>query len=160
MLHFLMFMLQKTASSSNFIFVNEMKIWKEAQSFCREHHTDLASVRNHAENEQIRMMLSQNQHTWIGLNRKSWSWTDGRFNPFTHWHTNNNEPNGDLSSTCVLIHQNQWEDRPCDTTLYFVCKQGEDKTTNQSNINSLTVFLFRTSVNSRAAHFILKCIFP
>ncbi|XP_051245138.1 macrophage mannose receptor 1-like isoform X2 [Dicentrarchus labrax] len=104
-------------TSSSFIYVNESKTWSEAQSYCREHYTDLASVRNQAENDQIENM-NQNRSVWIGLYRDSWKWSDGSPTSFTYW--NNNEPNGDYA--CAVIHNGRWEDYDCDTTLYFVCE--------------------------------------
>uniref|UniRef100_A0A8C4F7R3 C-type lectin domain-containing protein n=1 Tax=Dicentrarchus labrax TaxID=13489 RepID=A0A8C4F7R3_DICLA len=110
----------ETVTSSSFIYVNESKTWSEAQSYCREHYTDLASVRNQAENDQIENM-NQNRSVWIGLYRDSWKWSDGSPTSFTYW--NNNEPNGDYA--CAVIHNGRWEDYDCDTTLYFVCEIGE-----------------------------------
>nr|XP_046271756.1 C-type mannose receptor 2-like [Scatophagus argus] len=107
-----------TVSSPSFILVNESKNWTEAQSYCRKHHTDLASVRNQSENDQLKTMV-QNQHTWIGLYRDSWKWSDGSHISFTHWNTDNNEPND--NTPCVLLHQGRWEDKACTTKLYFVC---------------------------------------
>ncbi|XP_045886735.1 uncharacterized protein LOC123957741 [Micropterus dolomieu] len=61
----------ETVTSSSFIFVNDLKTWSEAQSYCREHYTDLASVRNRTENAQINK-LAQYKPIWIGLYRDSW----------------------------------------------------------------------------------------
>uniref|UniRef100_A0A8P4G0C1 C-type lectin domain-containing protein n=1 Tax=Dicentrarchus labrax TaxID=13489 RepID=A0A8P4G0C1_DICLA len=108
-------------TSSSFIFVNGPKTWKQAQSYCREeHYTDLASVRNQAENDQIENM-NQTRSVWIGLYRDSWKWSDGSPTSFTYW--NNNEPNGDYA--CAVIHNGRWEDCDCDTGLFFVCEIGD-----------------------------------
>ncbi|XP_026054862.1 macrophage mannose receptor 1-like [Carassius auratus] len=61
-------------SSKGFVPVQEQKNWIEAQKHCREKHTDLASVRNESENEQIKNLTSPNQ-AWIGLQR-FWVWSD------------------------------------------------------------------------------------
>ncbi|KAM7372616.1 hypothetical protein PAMP_009771 [Pampus punctatissimus] len=101
---------------ASFIFVNEAKTWSEAQSYCREHYTDLASVRNHPENEHIKNIITSN--AWIGLYRDSWKWSDGSPTSFTKWNTN--APTS-FTTPCVLLHEGQWEDKACDTLLYFVC---------------------------------------
>lgn len=44
--------------TSSFIYVNVSETWENAQSYCRVKHTDLASVRNQSENEQLKMMLN------------------------------------------------------------------------------------------------------
>ncbi|KAK5614810.1 hypothetical protein CRENBAI_012592 [Crenichthys baileyi] len=53
--------------------------WTNAQSFCREHHTDLPSVRTSTENEQIKGLMQSLGvvQVWIGLYRFSWTWVDG-----------------------------------------------------------------------------------
>ncbi|KAM7386085.1 hypothetical protein PAMA_008959 [Pampus argenteus] len=107
----------ETVGFSSFIFVNEAKTWSAAQNYCREHYTDLASVRNHPENEHIKNMITSK--AWIGLYRDSWKWSDGSPTSFTRWNTN--EPT-DIRNPCVLLHEGQWEDAACDTQLYFVCR--------------------------------------
>ncbi|KAI5609322.1 secretory phospholipase A2 receptor-like isoform X1, partial [Silurus asotus] len=50
------------------------RTWYEAQTYCREKYTDLASVRNQAGNELIRNLTqsSVNDSAWIGLFNDSW----------------------------------------------------------------------------------------
>ncbi len=113
----------ETVASSSFIFVNESKTWSKAQSSCRERYTDLASVRNQAENEQIKSMI-QNQSTWIGLYRDPWKWSDASPTSFTNWKPHE-EPSGNMDTPCVLLHYGRWQEHECDDRLYFVCQIGE-----------------------------------
>ncbi|XP_044038563.1 macrophage mannose receptor 1-like [Siniperca chuatsi] len=108
----------ETVTSSSFFFVNEYKIWSEAQSYCREHYTDLASVRNQSENDKVKTM-TQNQPIWLGLYRDSWKWSDGSPTSIRNW--NYNEPNGNINTPCVCLHEGKWEDHECNKTLHFVC---------------------------------------
>ncbi|XP_051245091.1 uncharacterized protein LOC127356994 isoform X2 [Dicentrarchus labrax] len=102
---------------SDFVFVNESKTWTEAQSYCREHYTDLASVRNQTENEQI----TGGRDLWIGLYRDSWKWSDGSAHSFSNWNTDTNQPNGGLLEPCVTSYSGKWEEWPCSTRWFFVC---------------------------------------
>src|SRR4029434_10482585 len=43
--------------------------WADAQRYCREKHTDLASVSDEAENEKIKEVLGRDYNAWIGLFR-------------------------------------------------------------------------------------------
>ncbi|XP_078140656.1 C-type mannose receptor 2-like [Centroberyx gerrardi] len=106
--------------SSRFILVNESKTWTEAQSYCRERYTDLASVRNQAENDEIKMK-NQGSNAWIGLFRDLWKWSDGSATSFTNWNTENSEPNGYIAESCVASRYGKWEDWPCSQRFYFAC---------------------------------------
>uniref|UniRef100_A0A8C4GGP2 C-type lectin domain-containing protein n=1 Tax=Dicentrarchus labrax TaxID=13489 RepID=A0A8C4GGP2_DICLA len=110
---------------TNFVFVNESKTWTEAQSYCREHYTDLASVRNQTENEQI----TGGRDLWIGLYRDSWKWSDGSAHSFSNWNTDTNQPNGGLLEPCVTSYSGKWEEWPCSTRWFFVCYDGELRST-------------------------------
>uniref|UniRef100_A0A671YZW6 C-type lectin domain-containing protein n=1 Tax=Sparus aurata TaxID=8175 RepID=A0A671YZW6_SPAAU len=68
-----------------FVLIETLMTWTEAQSYCREHHTDLASVRNTAENQKIKDLVSAGYIVWIGLFRDSWKWSDGSSSSFRHW---------------------------------------------------------------------------
>ncbi|XP_066512983.1 macrophage mannose receptor 1-like [Hoplias malabaricus] len=65
-------------------FVNENKTWTEAQSYCRETHTDLATINNMEEMMNLNMTLKDKttSSVWIGLQigdtgRWLWSRADG-----------------------------------------------------------------------------------
>uniref|UniRef100_A0A667WZ90 C-type lectin domain-containing protein n=1 Tax=Myripristis murdjan TaxID=586833 RepID=A0A667WZ90_9TELE len=72
--------------SSRWILVNKDKSWSDAQSYCRQNYTDLASIRNLTENEEIRGLISNS--SWIGLFRGTWKWSDGSTMSFTKWDDN------------------------------------------------------------------------
>uniref|UniRef100_A0A3Q1IM03 C-type lectin domain-containing protein n=1 Tax=Anabas testudineus TaxID=64144 RepID=A0A3Q1IM03_ANATE len=109
-----------TQNTSNFIFVNQSMTWKEAQSYCRVHYTDLASVRNQAENDQMKMIITQNQNTWIGLYRNSWAWSDGSPYSFSNWGTSQT-PSGTATDACLNSYYGQWIIRDCTSRNFFAC---------------------------------------
>uniref|UniRef100_A0A3Q3AM03 C-type lectin domain-containing protein n=1 Tax=Kryptolebias marmoratus TaxID=37003 RepID=A0A3Q3AM03_KRYMA len=104
-----------------FIYINSTMNWTEAQSYCREHHTDLATVRNEAENKKIRQLVPQKQRIWFGLFRDSWQWVDGSPNSFSYWVEN--EPNRQKQSCAAAFFNNsgKWVDWSCTTRTRFIC---------------------------------------
>ncbi|XP_059211849.1 C-type lectin 1-like [Centropristis striata] len=94
--------------------------WTEAQSYCREHHTDLASVRNQAENLQVKNMMTTD-YLWIGLVRNSWEWSDGSNSSFRFW--SSGKPSS-LSASCVAAdfsNSGKWANHYCHLRKPFIC---------------------------------------
>uniref|UniRef100_A0A3B4Z278 C-type lectin domain-containing protein n=1 Tax=Stegastes partitus TaxID=144197 RepID=A0A3B4Z278_9TELE len=62
-------------------FVNERLTWHEAQAYCRETYTDLATTESMTEINQLIDTVSSsgyNSEVWIGLyNEIDWRWSDG-----------------------------------------------------------------------------------
>uniref|UniRef100_A0A3B3WLV5 C-type lectin domain-containing protein n=1 Tax=Poecilia mexicana TaxID=48701 RepID=A0A3B3WLV5_9TELE len=93
-------------------FVNQSSTWSEALTYCRQKHTDLASIKSSTENDELKRTLDSAGHSSdvrIGLyNEVNWKWSDGFTNQF-----------------CVTIYQNGlWWDTDCSSKLPFVCYKG------------------------------------
>lgn len=72
--------------SYNYSLIRENKTWFEAQLYCRENYTDLASIRNDEENTEV--MKKREQHNnpfWIGLLVDSVEWADGGQSAYRNW---------------------------------------------------------------------------
>ncbi|XP_078101240.1 C-type mannose receptor 2-like [Sander vitreus] len=100
----------------NFICYDE-KTWLEAQSYCREHHTDLISGV-----KQLKDFKRQHQKIagpfWIGLFRDSWNWSDGSSFSFRSWEKNKPNP----KKTCAMtMSDGKWRADDCDETKPFFC---------------------------------------
>ncbi|KAL4008831.1 hypothetical protein ACER0C_002683 [Sarotherodon galilaeus] len=117
--------------SREYQFVNQLMTWTEAQSYCREHFTDLVTIYNSNIN-QLLLSMSPNIDTfaWIGLydDRYSWKWSMegklfyvGSTHEFLIWA--NGQPDCvNAKEYCVALQgQTQMDDRPCGDSYPFLC---------------------------------------
>ncbi|XP_065099623.1 macrophage mannose receptor 1-like [Paramisgurnus dabryanus] len=108
-------------ASANYVYVHEYKNWTEAQSYCREHHTDLVSIRNESENKMIKSLIQNYDWLWIGLYR-SQSWSDQSNSTFSNWRSGQPD-NAAYSEHCtgVSFIDGKWTNENCDFSLPFFC---------------------------------------
>lgn len=120
--------------------------WEEAQSFCRVNHTDLASVRNETELQEI-LSITQGYDVWIGLYRNR-LWSDQSNSTFTYWRKENQqhviaEPDNGLYSLDQFGNQHctamgstgKWIDENCLASFPFFCYTSEFKSFLCANKN-------------------------
>ncbi|XP_054912877.1 macrophage mannose receptor 1-like isoform X2 [Poeciliopsis prolifica] len=124
-------------------FVNQAMSWPAAQSYCRERHTDLASVRSSPENEQIKGLVQSagEVQAWIGLYRNSWLWVDGSNSSFRHWKAS--EPNGSEENCAAAVPADGgcWEDWPCSWKMPFYCHAGSQQVVKVKLVTSSSLDL-------------------
>lgn len=96
--------------------------WTEAQSYCREHHTDLASVRDETENQKVQELVPAGT-AWIGLYRDSWKWSDGSSSSFRFWKTGepNNYWGNETCAAAAFRDSGKWADWPCNKKFPSIC---------------------------------------
>ena len=100
--------------------------WANAQRYCREKHTDLASVRNETETEKIKEVLGGTHEAWIGLFRDAWEWSDGSTSSFRHWKAGEPNYGKSVDGFCTRITSSgQWNDVGCQHRLNFICYEGK-----------------------------------
>ncbi|XP_036968045.1 C-type mannose receptor 2-like [Acanthopagrus latus] len=114
-------------------FINKNKSWYEAQEYCRQKYTDLASVYRQADINTLQTAKKQGKEAWIGLyketvtNKTEWEWrwsqaevkyTENQ----TKWE--NGEPNNAAGSEyCVSLKApaRHWWDYSCTVPRPFIC---------------------------------------
>ncbi|CAB1414717.1 unnamed protein product [Pleuronectes platessa] len=112
-------------------FVSDAMNWTEAQSYCREKYTDLATIENTEEMKKLQDTVSAAGHSsevWIGLySHIDWKWSDG-FNQsgaeYRKW--SEGAPNyKNANQLCVRMKiQENWHDVNCNLEIPFVCYRG------------------------------------
>lgn len=111
---------------SKYVYIKKHKSWNEAQSFCRKHHTDLASVSNEQDNLKLGKLGNSNDHIWIGLKNssesKKWMWSGGTEVSSFFWASD--QPDNQPEQIYGVIHNNKWHDYP-DDHLHFFCYSAE-----------------------------------
>ncbi|KAF6725349.1 Macrophage mannose receptor 1 [Oryzias melastigma] len=110
-------------SNVTFVHIDTFMTWPEAQKYCREHYTDLASVRGSAENQKIMDLKPAEEDVWIGLSKTSWTWSNGSTTTFYYW--NDGEPN-DQTAVCAMMlfrKLGKWVDATCEQLKPFICHE-------------------------------------
>ncbi|XP_051722535.1 macrophage mannose receptor 1 isoform X2 [Ctenopharyngodon idella] len=113
--------------SHQYHFINIRKKWTEAQRFCRENYTDLATVNNAEEmNSLFRTISDVSYDVYIGLYRSEvfrWHWTlpdSSNVEPFQNW--KDKQPDQNNNHGCAAMNNNgEWFSDSCDSKRPFVC---------------------------------------
>ncbi|XP_046699145.1 C-type lectin 1-like isoform X2 [Silurus meridionalis] len=109
--------------TSSYIFINMQLTWSDAQSYCRQYHTDLASARNSSEHSIVKS-LSVSRGSWFGLFRDSWKWSDQTNFTSIPWIPG--QPDNALQQeNCVLLINGQAGDDLCSKILPFFLITGK-----------------------------------
>uniref|UniRef100_A0A3B3V1D6 C-type lectin domain-containing protein n=1 Tax=Poecilia latipinna TaxID=48699 RepID=A0A3B3V1D6_9TELE len=118
----------ETNTTHKYHLIEEMKSWQEAQSYCREKHTDLISGTKQLQDEEVKkLMNSTSDSSYIGLFRDTWRWSDGSSFSFRHWNKNFNNPETN-SGQCAMTKfdgEGRWTNVNCGNTKPFICYDGE-----------------------------------
>ncbi|XP_066513024.1 macrophage mannose receptor 1-like [Hoplias malabaricus] len=118
---------EKKTNSDRYIFIQDTLYWPDAQSYCREHYTDLVSVRNQTENQVIlNLYKNSSQFFWIGLFNDSWQWSDQSNSSFRYWRSGPDNYGKNGQQQCAVVTEDsQWTNLTCDNKLPFVCRENK-----------------------------------
>uniref|UniRef100_A0A3Q2NVW7 C-type lectin domain-containing protein n=1 Tax=Fundulus heteroclitus TaxID=8078 RepID=A0A3Q2NVW7_FUNHE len=115
-------------------YINVNKTWTEAQQYCREKHTDLATVSNMTD---MKRLLSNSagdmREAWIGLHdppgvQRTWYWSlpGEEFNESeADWGIGESNDTG--NENCGSLSKNfKWSYVRCTDKKYFLCYDGKN----------------------------------
>ncbi|XP_015257622.1 PREDICTED: C-type mannose receptor 2-like [Cyprinodon variegatus] len=117
----------ETNRTQKYRLIREGKTWQEAQSYCREKHTDLISgMKQLQDGELEEVMKSADNYSFFGLFRDTWRWSDGSSFSFRHWETlpNNERTNSVRCAVAGIDKEGRWKTDSCNQRKPFICYDG------------------------------------
>ncbi|KAI2666841.1 C-type mannose receptor 2-like protein [Labeo rohita] len=107
----------------------------EAQKYCRNNYSDLASIRNSADVTELLKIVNGASRVWIGLVktvRSEWKWSLGdpvfytaRDSLYRNWASN--QPNNDQYNCAYMSQDGLWCNDNCATQRFFICYNHSSK---------------------------------
>ncbi|XP_078020322.1 C-type mannose receptor 2-like isoform X2 [Epinephelus lanceolatus] len=114
---------ERKQSNKRFHLIEEEMSWPQAQSYCREHHTDLVSGDQQLEDNKFKREYKSNEYeyVWIGLFRDSWRWSDGSNHSFRYWDLELFRDEDSSKKCAVTLLDGKWSSDECNKTKPFFC---------------------------------------
>lgn len=121
-----------SSPSREFLYVSERMTWPNAQKYCRDTYTDLATIESFDEMYRARAKVYSlyTGDVWIGLTKGAgihWGWALGEntLSQYNVWGINQPD-NGFQNGHCGAMRQNgYWYALNCLSVYQFVCYDGE-----------------------------------
>uniref|UniRef100_A0A3Q3LA10 C-type lectin domain-containing protein n=1 Tax=Mastacembelus armatus TaxID=205130 RepID=A0A3Q3LA10_9TELE len=118
-----------------YYYVNLLKTWADAQSYCRQNSTELASITTEEEWESVKQIMGSPGKTnaWIGLydDIREWRWSLDN----TYLYENGNTTlegwitykfdSYESEELCVELHDYKLNDGQCNSAKMSVCYDGK-----------------------------------
>lgn len=108
-------------------FGNMNKTWTEAQRYCREKYTDLATIDNMEDMKKLIntvVDIGYNGTVWIGLKKGEWQWSlaDRDYSQgYVNWEENEPNNSGGKEDCVFMRRSGKWNDAPCNIQQLFIC---------------------------------------
>ena len=152
-------------------YVNQKKSWTEAQQYCREHFTDLATIINDDTMAEVISITANTPNFWIGL-YGSWEWCLDDKDFYGHGEADfrfwkDGDPDVTSEQSCALIHESkEWKDTSCGSPHVVICyNSGETQPFTIELKHALELYVkhvFRSVLITNSHNFIIyfTCIAP
>uniref|UniRef100_A0A3Q2EH93 C-type lectin domain-containing protein n=1 Tax=Cyprinodon variegatus TaxID=28743 RepID=A0A3Q2EH93_CYPVA len=116
----------ETNRTQKYQLIREEKTWQEAQSYCREKHTDLISGMKQLQDAELKEVMKSvvaGTYIYFGLFRDTWRWSDGSSFSFRHWNDqlNNQQYNTGQCAVAGNDDEGRWKTDSCDQKKPFIC---------------------------------------
>ncbi|XP_047671920.1 C-type lectin 1-like [Tachysurus fulvidraco] len=108
------------SGAARFIGITTPLSWPQAQAYCREHHTELASALNSSDQNMLVQVRNIQGDSWIGLYRDSWKWSDGTIASNLPW-ASGLPDNYYGSENCAVVYYGLLYDMSCTNVYSFFC---------------------------------------
>ncbi|XP_027141947.1 C-type mannose receptor 2 [Larimichthys crocea] len=111
--------------SLDFHLIKMEKTYQEAKTYCRTMYTDLATVHNSTDMDNLISLVSNTRRkAWIGLEIGAvwmwhWTWPDQKLD-FSNW-KEGNPKNNDRDACAAMDIDGKWFESDCKTPKKFVC---------------------------------------
>uniref|UniRef100_A0A087Y0D7 C-type lectin domain-containing protein n=1 Tax=Poecilia formosa TaxID=48698 RepID=A0A087Y0D7_POEFO len=112
------------ARTTEFVAVDEAMNWSNARTYCQQNFTDLATIRNIAENQRVQTLVATGYWAWTGLRRdENIYWSDQSSFRFSNWDNISNliDSNTRICGATSKAKSAKWKFLPCQRKLPFVC---------------------------------------
>ncbi|XP_017557958.2 macrophage mannose receptor 1 [Pygocentrus nattereri] len=122
MLYFVCFD-DRDGAKDKFVLINSNITWTQAQTYCSQHHTNLASIHNAQEQQQVLNIVGNSTSAWFGL--ISGQWSDEGFSTFRYWANEHALDSISIEKCAAMMSDSgKWTPSQCNLQNPFVCYGG------------------------------------
>lgn len=115
---------------TNYTLVEINKTWCQAREYCRNKGSDLVSISNDVQNDQV-IEKGNNRSFWIGLMHDEWEWEDKGCSSFRKW---NNQDEGCCTIHPMLNPNPVMQKQVCANGESIFCSRGKQKKTKSTQL--------------------------